>query len=680
VTLNGTEVPPSFTTRPSSSGLVDPQHDQTLVGEAPPHHQHPLNKAAKTGLTIVLKLGTSSICDPDTHMPQLATLALMVELVTKLRNLGHRVILVSSGAVGVGLRRLNVPHKPKELSKKQAVAAVGQGRLMALWDDLFGQLGQPIAQVLLTRNDLAQRTQYLNACHCFEALLDMGVIPIVNENDTISVGEIRFGDNDTLSAITAGMVHADFLFLLTDVDCLYTDNPRTNPDAQPIVNVHDIQTLKEQIIVSDAGSSVGTGGMITKLVAAELANSKGVDTIITRGSTALRVLDIVRELAPDLCNMPPASDDGLMSGATSPLLAAPAEPYYTRFVAQPNPMVDRKWWILHGLHNAGTIIVDAGAMVAMSKYKKSLFAAGVIRVEGSFAPNQCARIVYETRKMDHGTGLSRSNSTASSTSDRSTTSGDSANDEEREDDSGLSFGRLPTAALRSKLAHTHLRRPSLNKSGSTNTLPIVDGAAPPAVAGITDLHREAVTTSASAAALATNAAQGHSCDLAVERIVIGHGLVNYSSSEIRRIRGHHSSDFESLLGYADSDCIINRNNMAITVEPHVIENFFFTQVERNKIRAEQTLPIPPSSLHSASNSAVNSPVLKPSPTGATSPLIHAAGARGHNPLSGGPIVGNVGHHQTPQPQPQTHHHPSQLGRDNGHSSNSPQHPLSSSAC
>ncbi|KAJ1975660.1 Glutamate 5-kinase [Dimargaris cristalligena] len=507
---------------------ADPQ--PALAGAAtgeliPPHHQHPLNKAAKTGLTIVLKLGTSSICDPDTHMPQLANLSSMVELVSKLRNLGHRVILVSSGAVGVGLRRLNMPQKPKELAKVQAVAAVGQGRLMALWDDLFGQLGQPIAQVLLTRNDLAERTQYLNACNCFEALLDMGVIPIVNENDTVSVGEIRFGDNDTLSAITAGMVHADFLFLLTDVDCLYTDNPRTNPDAQPIVTVHDIQTLKEQICVTSAGSSVGTGGMITKLIAAELANAKGVDTVIARGSTSLRVLDIVRELAPELCNMPPAKPP-----------KSPVEPYYTRFVAQPNPMVDRKWWILHGLHTAGTIIIDAGAMVAVAKFKKSLFAAGVVRVEGHFSANQGVRIVYETRKLD-GQLLSRSNSMESTRS---------------------AAPRSPTSE----------------------------------------------SDSESVASLKS--------DIVVERVEIGHGLTNYSSSEIKRIRGKHSSEFEQLLGYADSDCIINRTNMAVTVEAHVIENFFITHLERNKIRAEQSLPIHQHSLHSATNSATNSPLLRPS--------------------------------------------------------------------
>ncbi|KAJ2488641.1 Glutamate 5-kinase, partial [Coemansia sp. RSA 2052] len=214
-------------------------------------------------------------------MPMLASLSMMVETIVKLKELGHRVVLVSSGAVGLGLRRLDMPVKPKELAVIQAIAAVGQGRLMALYDDLFGQLAQPVAQVLLTRNDLSQ------------ALLEMNVVPIVNENDTVSLGEIRFGDNDTLSAITAGMVHADYLFLLTDVDCLYTDNPRRNPNAKPVTNVADIKALRDAVDVSSAGSAVGTGGMATKLIAAELATAAGVTTVITRGSTPQKVIDII---------------------------------------------------------------------------------------------------------------------------------------------------------------------------------------------------------------------------------------------------------------------------------------------------------------------------------------------------------------------------------------------------
>jgi glutamate 5-kinase len=177
---------------------------------------------------------------------------------------------------------MNLPRRPKHLPQVQALAAIGQSRLMSLWDQLFGHLEQPIAQVLLTRNDIADRTQYQNAQNTFIELLSMGVIPIVNENDTLAVTEIKFGDNDTLSAITAGMVQADYLFLMTDVDCLYDKNPRSNPDAKAISVVEDIAELTAD--VNSAGSSLGTGGMSTKIVAARLATSAGVTTIITRSS------------------------------------------------------------------------------------------------------------------------------------------------------------------------------------------------------------------------------------------------------------------------------------------------------------------------------------------------------------------------------------------------------------
>ncbi|KAJ2048446.1 Glutamate 5-kinase, partial [Coemansia sp. S2] len=202
--------------RRSKTNLRSTSRSQSRPGSPTGSICSDISSISGKSLTIVLKLGTSSICDSVTHMPMLANLSLMVETIVKLKELGHRVVLVSSGAVGLGMRRLGIPVKPKELAVIQAIAAVGQGRLMALYDDLFGQLAQPVAQVLLTRNDLSQRTQYLNACNTFEALLEMNVVPIVNENDTVSLGEIRFGDNDTLSAITAGMVHADYLFLLTD--------------------------------------------------------------------------------------------------------------------------------------------------------------------------------------------------------------------------------------------------------------------------------------------------------------------------------------------------------------------------------------------------------------------------------------------------------------------------------
>ncbi|KAF9580724.1 hypothetical protein BGW38_002508 [Lunasporangiospora selenospora] len=364
-------------------------------------------------------LGTSSICDEVTHFPLLSTLSLIVETILKLKDQGHRVVLVTSGAIGVGLRRLNMPSKPKDLAQIQAIAAVGQGRLMSLYDDLFSQFNQPIAQILLTKNDLADRTQYLNACNTFNALLEMGVVPIVNENDTISVSEIRFGDNDTLSAITAGMIHADYLFLMTDVDCLYTDNPRVNPDAKPVLVVDDIATLKEKVSVTTAGSSLGTGGMITKLIAAELATAAGVTTVITRGSTPQRIFQIISQPIQHTGSASPQVEratkepDVSLTVSTNAVMDAsvatptPAMPLHTRFLAKDNPLVDRKWWILHGLHAAGTIYIDHGAYMAITNatQKSSLFAAGIVACKGNFVAQQSVRVVYSpidsAKKGDH---------------------------------------------------------------------------------------------------------------------------------------------------------------------------------------------------------------------------------------------------------------------------------------
>ncbi len=165
--------------------------------------------------TIVVKIGTSSLTQPKTGQLALSTIATLVEVLSQLRQQGHRVILVSSGAVGVGCARLGLTERPKEVALKQAVAAVGQGRLMRVYDDLFNTLQQPIAQVLLTRGDLVARSRYINVYRTFAELLKLGVIPVVNENDTVAVDELKFGDNDTLSALVASLVEADWLFLLS---------------------------------------------------------------------------------------------------------------------------------------------------------------------------------------------------------------------------------------------------------------------------------------------------------------------------------------------------------------------------------------------------------------------------------------------------------------------------------
>ncbi|KAI5304778.1 hypothetical protein KEM56_005951, partial [Ascosphaera pollenicola] len=331
----------------------------------------------KESLTIVIKLGTSSIVDEKTREPILSILTLIVEAAVHLRQAGHNVIIVSSGAVGVGLRRMDIEERPVHLPAVQAMAAVGQCRLMSLWDGLFEHLRQPVAQVLLTRNDIADRTQYINAQNTMKQLLKMGVIPIVNENDTLAVSEIKFGDNDTLSAITAAMVQADFLFLMTDVDGLYTANPRTNPDAKVIEEIHDISTL--QADVSTAGSSLGTGGMGTKITAAKLGTSAGVMTIITRSSTPGNIAEIVRWLQ-------------LTSNGTKDIPGLRKPPLHTRFIPSSTPMLSRSFWILHGLKPHGTIYLDQGAYSAIHDRAAGLLPAGIVAVDGHFGQQESVRL------------------------------------------------------------------------------------------------------------------------------------------------------------------------------------------------------------------------------------------------------------------------------------------------
>ncbi|KAL8854973.1 MAG: hypothetical protein Q9221_000169 [Calogaya cf. arnoldii] len=361
-------------------------------------------------LTIVIKLGSSSIVHEKTHQPLLSILTLIVETAVRLHKDGHRVVIVSSGAIAVGLRRMDVEKKPrnqpKNLPRIQALAAIGQCRLMTLYDSLFEHLRQPIAQILLTRNDIADRTQYQNAQNTFMELFNLGVIPIVNENDTLAVSEIRFGDNDTLSAITAAMLQADYLFLMTDVDCLYDKNPRTNPDAIPIEVVEDVTSLEAD--TSSAGSSLGTGGMSTKLVAARLATSAGVTTVITRSSNPGNIASIVdycqslkkAQAQQDTPSQPltPADEDTLSNSISSLHLEALSKaPLHTRFLPDPQPIRDRSFWLLHGIAAHGTIFIDEGAHRALAS-KAGLLPAGIVDVEGHFADQEAVRLVVVPNK------------------------------------------------------------------------------------------------------------------------------------------------------------------------------------------------------------------------------------------------------------------------------------------
>ena len=324
---------------------------------------------------LVIKIGTSSLTNPETGNLALSTLAALVEVLSNLRRRGYQVILVSSGAVGVGCARLGFTERPRTIPLKQAVAAVGQGRLMRVYDDLFTSLQQPIAQVLLTRGDLRSRSRYLNAYRTFQELLQLGIIPIVNENDTVAVEELKFGDNDSLSALVASLVEADWLFLLTDVDQLYSADPRQVPDAQPISLVENIDRLAElQVNTSNSGSQWGTGGMATKIAAARIATAAGVRTAIARGQHPDNIEKILH---------------GVRVG--------------TQFEPQPRPINARKRWIANGLIATGTLYLDSGAVRAIVDRGKSLLAAGVTKVMGDFHQSDAVRLCdAEGREIARG--------------------------------------------------------------------------------------------------------------------------------------------------------------------------------------------------------------------------------------------------------------------------------------
>ena len=316
------------------------------------------------GQTIVVKIGTSSLTHPQTGALSLTTIAGLVETLCQLRSQGHQVILVTSGAVGIGCARLSLAERPKTIALKQAIAAVGQGRLIRIYDDFFASLQQPIAQVLLTRSDLIDRNRFTNAANTLNELLKLNVIPIVNENDTVSVNELKFGDNDTLSALVASLVHADWLFLLTDVEYLYASNPKTDPSAKPIHLIQNFEQLTEMNVqAGSAGSRWGTGGMATKISAASIATTAGVRTVITHGRSPQNLRRIVA-----------------------------GEAIGTHFEAHPEPINARKRWIAHALIPAGQITVDQGAVDAIANRGRSLLAAGIQTVDGEFYSQQSVQL------------------------------------------------------------------------------------------------------------------------------------------------------------------------------------------------------------------------------------------------------------------------------------------------
>ena len=232
---------------------------------------------------IVIKIGSSSLTHPKTGALNLTKLEVLVREISDLHNMGKDVIVVSSGAIAVGRRAAGLGHRPSETKEKQACAAIGQARLMMIYQKLFSEYNQLAAQILMTKRTVMDNLSRFNTLNTFRELLKLGAIPIVNENDTVSTYEMQFGDNDTLSAIVAALIDADLLLLLSDIDGLFTDDPNSNPNAELI---HVVEKLDDHLLKmgkSTSTSDVGTGGMASKLTAAKLASAAGTDMVIANG-------------------------------------------------------------------------------------------------------------------------------------------------------------------------------------------------------------------------------------------------------------------------------------------------------------------------------------------------------------------------------------------------------------
>ena len=302
---------------------------------------------------VVIKVGSYILASPD-HTLNTEMIRNLVSQVAALKDEGMEIIIVSSGAIAAGIRQLGLPSVPQSMPKKQAAAAVGQSILIWEYERNFQEAGHQVAQVLLTHDDLANRHRFLNAKNTLGELLSFGVIPIINENDTVSVDEIKMGDNDLLSATVATMAQAQLLIVVSDVEGLYTGDPTRDKGARLLTEVEAITPEIEQAAGLPT-SDVGSGGMATKVQAAKSAGLMGIPTIIVSG----RQPDVIRQ-------------------------ALEGDKVGTFFLPDKDRMAARKHWLRYTLKPKGSITVDEGAMQAITKGGKSLLPSGIVKVEGRF--------------------------------------------------------------------------------------------------------------------------------------------------------------------------------------------------------------------------------------------------------------------------------------------------------
>jgi glutamate 5-kinase len=316
---------------------------------------------------VVIKIGSHSLTSAYGGISGVM-MDKLTGTIAALRELGIECILVTSGAVAAGMAKMNLKQKPKDIIGKQAAAAIGQGILIEKYSYFFEKYNLTCAQILLSRIDLGESGHYRNAQNTLERLLKYGVIPIINENDTVVFEELCFGDNDRLSALVAGMINADMLILLTDVDGLFTANPLKNAEAKLIPLVDDIS--KVEGLAGGAGSALGTGGMYTKIKAAEMATKFGITTFLMNAS---RLEEMIR-------------------------IPTGNYPLGTLFLASEHKMTGKKRWMAYAALSTGTVIIDKGAQIALVDNRKSLLASGVVGTDGYWDRKDLVKIVNEQKE------------------------------------------------------------------------------------------------------------------------------------------------------------------------------------------------------------------------------------------------------------------------------------------
>jgi glutamate 5-kinase len=322
---------------------------------------------------LVVKVGTGLITRPGLGPDPERIAALAAELASVRE--GRELVLVTSGAIATGMARLTLPERPRTIPEKQAAAAVGQSALMWHYEQAFKRHGVPVGQVLLTAHDISDRARYLNARNTLLALLRFGVLPVVNENDTVAVEEIKVGDNDNLSALVASLIDADLLVLLTDVDGLYTSDPARDPAAVKLDTVDTITAEIERLVWRGTGAG-SVGGMATKLQAAQKAAAAGVPMVIASGRT---------------------------QGVLARILKGEAAGTY--FAPKADRLGARKRWIAFAVPPHGRLAVDAGARAALTQHGKSLLPSGVAKVEGDFAAGEVVGLVSDGDDREFARGL-----------------------------------------------------------------------------------------------------------------------------------------------------------------------------------------------------------------------------------------------------------------------------------